>query len=292
MTNRPPTVESEKTKAVLITGCSSGIGRAAAQRLADRGFLVFAGVRREADAEELRGWGKANLVPLHPLDLAKRDQIAAAADRVAQELTCRSIPGLYGLIHNAGAGGIAPIEWLDLDGFQTELQARVVGSVALTQAALPLLRLGRGRIIWIMTPALMPTPYVASIHACDFAVSCLARTLEIELKPWNIPSVMVRCGGIRTRAGLRTVADVEELLRRQTADARPLYEARLEAWKEDMRAFDIKRSDPAEVAETVLRALESDNPRRRYSVGHLSGAAALLEDLPSAWTDAILNSRF
>jgi NAD(P)-dependent dehydrogenase (short-subunit alcohol dehydrogenase family) len=279
-------------KGVLITGCSSGIGRAAAQLLAGRGYTVFAGVRKEADAAELRGWGWPGLVPVCPLDLARRGQISAAADMVARELERRALPGLHALVHNAGGGGVAPIEWLDLDEFQAELQARVVGTVALTQAALPLLRRGRGRILWILTPGLMPTPYVASIHACDFAVNCIARTLEIELKPWSIPNVMIRCGGIRTRAGMRTPRDVEELLRRQSRELLPLYADRMMAWKRDMAAFDAKRTDPEKVAEVILRALEAENPKRRYSVGHLAGAAALLEDLPSGWADAILKSRF
>jgi NAD(P)-dependent dehydrogenase (short-subunit alcohol dehydrogenase family) len=287
-----PVGKPEASKAVLVTGCSSGIGRAAAGLLARRGFTVFAGVRKESDAGDLRGWGLPDLVPVCPLDLARRDHIGAAAEEVERELGRRSLPGLYAVIHNAGGGGVAPIEWMDLDGFQTELQARVVGTVALTQAALPLLRRGRGRILWIMTPGLMPTPYVASIHACDFAVSCIARTLEIELKPWNIPNVMIRCGGIRTRAGMRTSLEVEELLRRQSKETLPLYESRMMEWKRDMAAFDAKRTDPAKVAEVIHRALISENPRRRYSVGHLASAAALIEDLPSAWADAVMKSRF
>jgi NAD(P)-dependent dehydrogenase (short-subunit alcohol dehydrogenase family) len=292
MTDRKQAADPETPKGVLITGCSSGIGRAAARRLAQRGFTVFAGVRRESDAEDLRAGREPNLVPVHPLDLARRDQIAAATETVKRELERRALPGLYALIHNAGGGSVAPVEWLDLDAFQTELQARVVGTVALTQAALPLLRRGRGRILWIVTPGLMPTPYVASIHACDFAVNCIARTLEIELKPWDIPNVLIRCGGIRTRAGMRTVPDVEELLRRRPKESLALYESRLQEWTRDMAAFDEKRTDPAQVADVILRALVAGNPKRRYSVGYLAGAAALLEDLPSAWADAILKSRF
>lgn len=172
-------------KAVLITGCSSGIGRATALQLAIHGFTVFATVRKAADAGSLRALNAPNLVPVCPLDLTNLNDISTAFNTVTDELKRRGMQGLYALINNAGGGSPAPIELMDLDKFQVELQTRVLGSVAMVQAFLPLIRQAHGRIAWIMTPALMPTPYVASIHACDFAVNCIARTLDIELKSWG-----------------------------------------------------------------------------------------------------------
>jgi NAD(P)-dependent dehydrogenase (short-subunit alcohol dehydrogenase family) len=90
--------------------------------------------------------------------------------------------GLFALINNAGGGSPAPVELMDLETFRIELQARVLGSVAMVQAFLPMIRKGNGRIVWVMTPAIIPTPYVTNIHACDFAVNCIARTLDIEIK--------------------------------------------------------------------------------------------------------------
>ena len=197
---------------VLITGCSSGIGRATAIHLAQRGFTVFATVRKQADAESLRSLNEAlsttalgttpTLIPICPLDLTRLEHIPHVMETVTEELKRRGKEGLYALINNAGGGSVAPIELMDLDGFRTELQARVLGSVAMVQACLPMIRRARGRIVWIVTPATLPTPYVTSIHACDFAVNCIARTLEIELKPWKIPNIMIRCGGTKTAASL------------------------------------------------------------------------------------------
>ena len=169
-------------KSVLITGCSSGIGRATAIRLAQHGFIVFATVRKQSDARALRQLDISNLVPICPLDLTDRGQISAVAESVGAELRRRGEPGLCALVNNAGGGTPAPVELMDLDEFQRELQARVLGSVAMVQAFLPSIRQAGGRLVWIMTPALMPTPYVTGIHACDFATNCLARTLQIELK--------------------------------------------------------------------------------------------------------------
>jgi len=279
-------------KAVLITGCSSGIGKVTAIHLARSGFIVFATVRREAHADELSKLGEPNLVPVCPLDLSRLEDIPGVVQTVTAKTKRRGAEGLFALIHNAGGGGVAPVELLDLDTFRTELESRVLGAVALVQAFLPLLRGAGGRIVWIMTPATIPTPYVTSIHACDFAANCVARTLEIELKRWAIPNIMIRCGGIRTERGLKTTDEVEEGLRTWRRDRAALYDEALRRWGSEMAAFDAKRTDPAEVAKVVGRALRAGRPKRRYSVGHLASAAAVLELMPQRWVDAILKARF
>jgi NAD(P)-dependent dehydrogenase (short-subunit alcohol dehydrogenase family) len=276
-------------RGVLVTGCSSGIGRSIAQRLARGGWTVFATVRREKDRESLLSLGEKNLVPVCPFELTEVDRISRVMDFVGAELARRGLPGLYALVNNAGGGSVAPIELLDLSLFELELKARLVGTVGLVQKALPLLRKGGGRIVWIVTPAIIPTPYVADIHACDFAVNCVVRTLGIELAPWEIPCVQVRCGGIRTGKGLGTTKEVESLLRHPKAD---LYRERLEAWSRAMAEFDGRRTAPEKVAMLVEKALRSRFPRKRYSVGYMHRAAAFLESLPQCWVDRILSSRF
>ncbi len=283
---------SVEGKSVLITGCSSGIGWATAVRLAKHGFTVFATVRKEADAGNLRDLGLPNLIPICPVDLTNLEHIANAEKLVADELTRRGEEGLYALINNAGGGLPAPIELMELDKFHQELQTRVLGAVALVQKFLPLIRQARGRIVWIMTPALMPTPYVTNIHACDFAINCIARTLDIELKPWNIPNIMIRCGGIKTPAGLRTTSDVDAIFERGPRERVMLYEKALRKWGSDMAEFDAKRTDPEKVAEVVLKALIARSPKRRYSVGYMAGAANFLEFMPQSVSDWILKQRF
>jgi NAD(P)-dependent dehydrogenase (short-subunit alcohol dehydrogenase family) len=282
----------EKTlplKSVLITGCSSGIGWTTAQHLAKNGFTVFAAVRKEEDVARLRQLNLPNLIALCPLDLTRPGDIPAVVETIQAELKRLGQTGLYALINNAGGGSVAPIEWMDVDVFRTELNTRLVGPVALVQAVLPLLRQGAGRIVWIVTPATIPTPYVASIHACDFAANCIARTLDIELKPWKIPNIQIRCGGIKTAKGLQTTAEVEAVLRRPGAE---LYRAPLSRWSKEMAAFDQKRTAPEQVAELVQKALLAPKPKRRYSIGHMSGLAAVLEALPQPLADFILKQRF
>ncbi len=278
---------------VLITGCSSGIGRATAIYLAQQGYTVFATVRKETDADDLRDRNEPNLIPVCPLDLTRREDIPGVVETVADELQRRGKTGLYALVNNAGGGSIAPIELMDLDKFAIELEARLVGAVGLVQAFLPMIRQASGgRILWIVTPAIIPTPYVASIHAADFAVNCIARTLQLELKPCKIPSVMIRCGGIQTPAAKRTLDELEEARQRWPQGRAKLYDQALQRWQAELTAFDAKRTPPEEVARVVLKALSARLPRLRYSVGHMAHAAAFLESLPQALGDAILARRF
>ncbi|MDD8014998.1 MAG: SDR family NAD(P)-dependent oxidoreductase [Acidobacteriota bacterium] len=279
-------------KAVIVTGCSSGIGRQVAVTLAENGFLVFATVRKEKDRETLNGLGLPGLLPVYPLDLTSLEHISNARNLISAELKNRQKKGLDGLINSAGGGVPAPVELLDLQDFHRELKARILGSTAMAQAFLPLLREARGRILWIMTPALVPTPYVSMIHACDFAVNCIARTLDIELKRSHVSNIMIRCGGIRTPAGLRTARDVEALLQEIQPERAVLYEKPLREWALEMEKFDGKRTAPHEVAAVVLKALLAGKPRRRYSVGYMSRAAAWLEMFPQPVTDWILKKRF
>lgn len=280
-----------KGRGVLVTGCSSGIGRAVALGLAGRGFTVFATVRREADLEELKSLGKPGLVPLFPLDMRRLEHIGSLTARVEEELARREQPGLYAIVNNAGAGSVAPLELLGLETFRGELEARLLGPVALAQALLPSLRRGGGRLVWIATPALIPIPFVASIHACDYAANCLARTFALELAPWKIRSIFVRCGGIQTAAPLKNERELEREMDSWPEDQRALYRDALEKEKRGLAAFDLKRSDPSLIAGKVLEALLSERPRRVYRAGYMSGAAAFLDLLPQPIVDWIMSRR-
>lgn len=279
-------------KAVVITGCSSGIGRATALHLARLGYTVFATVRKEEDADSLRREaGQAELVPVCPLDLTRPGDIAAALDTIGRELDGRGFEGLYALVNNAGAGGVAPVELLDPSLLRRELETRLVGPVALIQGLLPRLRRGGGRILWITTPALLPLPFIASIHVPDFGANGLIRTLDVELRPWRIPNIMIRCGGIRTAAVERSKRDLEESFRSWPPDRLALYTERLRREQREHAAFDRKRTAPEKVAETIAKTLAARRPKRRYRVGHMSGAAAFFEAFPQRFVDFVMSRR-
>src|SRR6478609_5172588 len=122
-------------RSVLVTGASTGIGRATALRLAAAGWRVFAGVRREADAESLREAGGERLAPL-TLDIADAGQIAAAGERISTEV---GAGGLEGLVNNAGIGVPGPLETIPMEDFRRQVDVNLFGHVAVTKGMLPLL---------------------------------------------------------------------------------------------------------------------------------------------------------
>jgi len=276
---------------IFITGCSSGIGRATAIYLAQNGFTVFASVRKEKDAVDLRKLNEPNLIPVCPLDLTQPEHIPPVFEYISNELKKRDQGGLYAIIHNAGGGFISPIELMDLGKFKTEIETRIIGPIRLLQTFLPLIRAGRGRILWIVTPALLPTPFVSSIHICDFAVNCLIRTLKIELQKWDILQIMIRCGGIKTEAVEKSYQQLEEFFKQCSQEGHSLYVDTLKKEVERLKQFDKKRTEPIEVAKTIYKALCARKPKSRYRVGYMSGLAAMLEYLPPPFVDFIMAKR-
>jgi NAD(P)-dependent dehydrogenase (short-subunit alcohol dehydrogenase family) len=120
-------------QSVLITGASTGVGRAAALRMDGEGWKVFAGVRSEQDEEMLRRSSSGRLVPLR-LDITSPEQIAGAVDRVSATVGTR---GLDGLVNNAGITIPSPLEAIPLDDFRRLITVNLTGQLATTQALLP-----------------------------------------------------------------------------------------------------------------------------------------------------------
>ena len=270
--------------AVVITGASTGIGRACALDLDSRRFQVFAGVRRDEDAERLRA-ERASIEPLQ-IDVTDAASIAAARDHVTEAVGAR---GLAGLVNNAGIAVPGPLEHLPIDELRRQLEVNLVGQVAVTQAFMPLLRTARGRIVNIGSiggRVALPLlgPYAASKHAMEGITDSLRR----ELRPWGIEVSIVRPGPIATEIWERGNANADELLERMP-DAAAHYGPAIER----ARAFAAQRTrqavPPSAVAEVVAHALTADKPRTRYLVGPQARLlAGLRAVLPDRWVDAVL----
>jgi len=211
---------------------------------------------------------------------------------VRKKLSELKINGLYAIVNIAGGGSITPIELLNLKGFRIEFQTRILGPVALVQSFLPLIRNAKGRILWIATPALLPSPYLTDIHACDFAINFISRTLRIELMPWNIPSILIRCGGIKTTSPSKTYRKLDENIRKWPKEIYELYADSLKKVRKEFEEFDKKRTDSEKVAKVVYRALTSKKAKRRYRVGYMAGFAAFLELFPQTIVDYILEKKY
>ena len=182
-------------KSVVITGSSTGIGRACALTLDRNGFRVFAGVRKDADGDALRAAASKSLTPVH-IDVTDAASIQAMADEVKADV---GEAGLHGLVNNAGTTLSCPIEYLPLDGFRRQLEVNLVGPLAVTQALLPLLLRGRGRIVNVTSAAgKAGVPLMASYVAAKHGLEGLSDVLRLELGPLGVRVAVIEPGFVST----------------------------------------------------------------------------------------------
>jgi NAD(P)-dependent dehydrogenase (short-subunit alcohol dehydrogenase family) len=247
----------------VITGASTGIGRACALHLDSLGFQVFAGVRREEDADKVRADGSERLTPLM-LDITDADAIAAAAATVASATG----EGLAGLVNNAGVAVPAPLEFIPVPELRRQLEVNLIGQVAVTQAFLPLLRKGRGRVVNIGSiGGRVALPFVGPYAASKFAMEALTDSLRRELRGSGIEVSIVEPGGIATPIWDRGLGTADTLRADMPPEGERLYGKALDAMRK--AAADIGRNGlpPQAVADVVEHALTAGRPRTRYLVG-------------------------
>jgi NAD(P)-dependent dehydrogenase (short-subunit alcohol dehydrogenase family) len=181
-------------KTALITGCSTGIGRASALRLDAAGWKVYAGVRKPGDADSLAAEGTDRLTPLI-LDVTREETIEQARELIAAECA----DGLDALVNNAGVAYTGPLEFVPLDDLRHQLEVNLIGHLAMTQAMLPALRTAKGRIVNITSiGGIVATPFFGPYNASKFAFEALSDCLRVELRPWGIKTITIEPGSIAT----------------------------------------------------------------------------------------------
>jgi NAD(P)-dependent dehydrogenase (short-subunit alcohol dehydrogenase family) len=250
----------------LITGTSTGIGEACTVRLAERGWRVYAGVRNDGDGERLRERVPGDVRPLL-LDVTNREHIANAIAEIQGEF---GRDGLQGLVNNAGVGAGGPVEYLDADDWRFVFDVNLFGVVALTNAAMPLLRAGAGRIVHIgsiggrvASPGL--GPYSASKHALE----ALAETQRHELARANtkIRVALIEPGEIATAIWEKADTTADEAEQRLDGEGRARYQWLLDSARGFIDEGRSKGVPPSKVADAVEHALTARRPKPRYLVG-------------------------
>lgn len=276
-----------KNCSVLITGASSGIGRACAVHLSRRGFRIFAGVRSVQDADSLQEESTGNITPVM-LDVTDTSSIASAAERVA-ETTGGT---LYGLINNAGVGLGGPLELLPADKISYLLAVNVFGAAAVTQAFLPLIRNNRGgRIIMISSiSGRVALPGLSVYAASKFAIEALGDALRVELQPLNIAVVLIEPGNVATPIWEKGIAHHAAVMAQADAAVKNRYADLIRAL--NRTAENPHGIAPECVAEVIEQALVVARPRSRYLVGKNMGALRLLSRMPDSIRDWILLRHF
>lgn len=271
-------------RSVLITGASTGIGEATALALARAGWHVLAGVRDPDTAPQLRQRGAADgwITPMR-LDVTDHDSLATALAEVGQR-----VPGgrLDALVNNAGIGDLAPTQTVSPQTLRAIFEVNVVGVVAVTQAALPLMGSG-GRLVFVGSVGDRITmPFGGPLTSSKWAIASLAEALRLELACEGIAVSIVEPGSIRTPA-----VDKVERAARRTGDAlrleHPELARRFAAGVARAVAHERGGSSPTVVAGTIHRALASARPRSRYLTGRHARLLAALGRLPDPLFDRI-----
>lgn len=272
-------------KSVLITGASTGIGRASAVRMDRAGWRVFAGVRRQEDADSLRGEASERLVPL-TLDVTDAGQIAAAAAQIA---SVAGSAGLDGLVNNAGIAVPSPLETIPIDDFRHQLEVNLTGQVAVTQALLPQIRVARGRIVFISSiGGLIAFPLTGAYHAAKFGIEAVGDVFRRELGSTGISVSIVEPGSIATPIWDRGEQRADEIGER-TPHREELYGRAVARYRKVIKDTAERGIPPEEVAEAIEHALGSTRPKTRYLVGRDAKLQARLRHLiPTRLFDRIL----
>ena len=251
--------------AVVITGTSTGIGRATALHLAREGFRVFAGVRRQKDADRLRAEAPDAVTPIQ-LDVTDAASISQAAKEVERIV---GAAGLAGLVNNAGIGFGGPLEYADLDEMRRGYEVNVFGVMAVTQAFLPLLRRAKGRIVNVSSGAgKASTPLLGPYCSSKFALEGLSDALRIELRGAGIAVVIIEPGFVDTPMQTKGKSDIEKIQAASSDEARERYGAAMKKLEQNMERFGKNATAPETAAKVIHRALTSARPRTRYPVGN------------------------
>ena len=271
-------------KAVLITGASSGIGRACVSRMMRAGWRIFAAVRKAEDAARLRSECGDEVIPLL-MDVTDRASVLAAFGPVEAQVGAH---GLNGLVNVAGVGVICPVEFATAAGLQEIFAINAFGQIAVTQTFLPLLHAVGGRIVNITTVgAHFALPFGGLLNGSKAALGILCDALRLELHPFGIRVCTVEPGAIKTPAVEKTLGHVESDIASLPESGRRRYADLLRNFARRGYEREMHGSPPEVVAEAVHHALTSRRPRIRYRVGKHS---AVLGTLPKILPDRVFQA--
>jgi len=283
---------STKKPSVLISGSSSGIGEAAAILLGEKGWTVFAGVRKQADAEKLRSYS-GNIHPVI-LDVTKEDQVREAIEQVRVAV---GEDGLDALINNAGVAYSGPTEFISMENVQRQFDVNLFGFFRLTQAAMPLIRMGKpGRVINVSTiGAQQVCPFLGMYEGSKAALETISQAFRQELARWGIPVVLIRPGPVNSKFDSAVFADYDEYMKELSpgSSAHDFYGKDLENIREVAKKLKKHSVESKVVAEVIHQALTARNPKPMYYDSWRSYLTTQVYSwMPTSWFDAMIRRLF
>jgi NAD(P)-dependent dehydrogenase (short-subunit alcohol dehydrogenase family) len=268
-------------KCIMITGASSGIGRACALRFAELGYLTFAGVRRDVDGTALRAEFPDRIIPVS-LDVAVPESIAQAAATVGDR-------ALTALINNAGIATLGPVELLTVARLRRQFEVNVMGLVAVTQAFLPLLRRTPGRIVNVGSIAgRSPLPGSGAYDSSKAAVDTITDVLRMELHASRISVSLIEAGAVATPIWEKSLREADALGREAAPNLLAEYAGILKAVRNDIEQSSRKAVSVDAVVRAVVHAVRARRPKTRYLVGWDTYFWLMLNWLPARWRDRLI----
>jgi len=279
-----------KKKTVVVTGTSTGIGEETAKLLAKKGWIVFAGVRKQADADRLQSHD-TNIRPLI-LDVTKQDQIDAAFEQVR---TAVGEDGLDALVNNAGLAIMGPAEFTSLNDVHKQYDINVYGMIRVTQAAMPLLRTGPpGRVVNVSSIApLMSAPFGGLYCATKAAVDSFSECFRMEVAKWGIKVSVLKPGPVKTAFG-DTALDFMKQIKDQFGEGSKCweyYKPLLESYEKQSKSFEKSSALPTSSSAVIYRALSAGSPKYiYYDTWKTYFIAKILAWMPRSWYYKAINS--
>ena len=287
----------QSTGAVLITAAASGIGAACTKMLVQQGWWVLAGVRNTTQGETLRQQTGGQITPLL-LDVTDAELIQAAAEHV-RALLDQTQSALIGVVNTATREHHGPLELLPLAFVRQELEVDCLGTLAVIQAFLPLLRRSRGRIVnFSSVTGRCVFRGIGASCAAKYAVEAISDALRLELAPWGIHVAVIEPGAVATPLWDKTQQAFEDLPNHVPQEKLRLYypswpEA-VQRAKADQEMYVRMAMPPERIAHAVCHVLTSRKPKTRYLVAdwQTRGLIWLKQWLPDRWFDRLAMGQF
>jgi len=275
--------------AVLITGASTGIGAETARYLHEKGYLVYAGVRKEADGKRLQEQFSADIRPVI-IDVTNQTQIDQAAEQLQDELGDK---GLLGLVNNAGIVVPMPMAYVGIDDLRYQLEVNVTGQIAVTQAMLPLLRKAKGHIIMMSSVSgRFASPMFGPYAASKFALEAASDALRVELKPMGVKVSIIEPGAVKTPIWDKGTKTTEDTLADANEQMKADYGRSIKRAMNYTKQTEAQAIETIKVAEIVEKILVSQNPKARYLLGRDALQLVFLTLLPTRLRDRIVGGIF
>lgn len=272
-------------KSILITGCSSGIGLAAAQALKQKGYRVFATARKTSDVDKLKAQGLESLV----LDLNDSNSIHNALADVLKKTDGK----LDALFNNAGFGLTGAVEDLARDMMRAQFETNVFGPMELTNLVIPIMRKqGYGRIIQNTSIlGIVAIPFYGAYNASKFALEGFSNTLRQELHGTNIFVSIIAPGPIRSKFRENALKTYQETLSQKDSVHKILYNKLESFFTKSIDTHPQFTASPDAVVTKLIHALESPRPKAHYYVSFPAHLFAILRRLlPDSALDWVMDT--